>query len=88
MSARTTTLLLVAIAAGLWLNVAVRLAESPLAAQSQLDLARLESIAQTMDNRLNSVALELGSMQAHVRAVQHSVESLANGSCRNKTLCE
>ena len=84
---RSTKLLLLAIAVGLWMNVADPWIAAPAQAQSRLELAPLEAALQSIGNRIDGFGMQVGTITTRVREIEEDIDALANGSCRNRTLC-
>jgi len=84
MADRTTKALLLAIAAGLWMNVTAQLL--PVAVHAQDD-SRIVRVLNSIASDLSGIASDLIGIASDVDSIESDLDDIEDGTCPNGKIC-
>lgn len=85
---RWTKLLLLAIALGLWVNVATTMLQPHgVSAQDRIDLSNVESRLSSIRSDLSSIQSDASSIRSEIGNIERDVDDIEDGTCTNKKIC-
>jgi hypothetical protein len=87
---RTTKILLLVIALGLWANVLVGLIK-PITVKAQStthDLDDIYKVLDSIDSDVGSIQSDVSSIDSNVSSMEGDLGRIQRGSCANDTICK